>query len=339
MPPNELYISIPSAELEECFCQILLRNQFSNERARECARIFTESSVDGVYSHGVNRFPRFIEYIQKGYIQPANSPILLNKMNGLEQWDGCLGPGVSNARFATQRATELASEFGIGCVALSNTNHWMRGGSYGWQAAKKGFLFVGFTNTIANMPAWGGIDKKLGNNPLVIALPFKDEAVVLDMAMSQYSYGAMEMAAMKHEELPTMGGYDKNGLLTSNPSAIMESGRLLPVGYWKGAGLSLLLDLLAAVLSGGLSTATISTREAEYGLSQVFIAIDLSGIQNNQTLHKIIEDILADYSASVAENEKTKIQYPGERVLQTRRKNLAHGVPVLKEVWEKIQKL
>lgn len=339
MPAQDLYISISAAELEERFRQILLRNQFSEERARECARIFSESSADGVYSHGVNRFPRFIEYIQKGYIQPTENPVLHNKMNGLEQWDGRLGPGPINARFATQRATELASEFGIGCVALSNTNHWMRGGSYGWQAAKKGFLFIGFTNTIANMPAWGALDKKLGNNPLVIALPFNDEAVVLDMAMSQYSYGAMEMAAMKNEDLPTAGGYDKNGLLTSNPSAIIESGRLLPVGYWKGAGLSLLLDLLAAVLSGGLSTAQISKRQTEFGLSQVFIAIDLSLTKNNQSLNNIIEDILSDYAASVPENEKKKIQYPGERVLQTRRHNLAHGVPVLKEVWKKIQTL
>jgi 3-dehydro-L-gulonate 2-dehydrogenase len=78
-------------------------------------------------------------------------------------------------------------------MALSNTNHWMRGGAYGWQAHLQVMHLYGFTNTIANMPAHGAIDSKLGNNPLVIALPFNDTAIVLDMAMSQYSFGSMEL--------------------------------------------------------------------------------------------------------------------------------------------------
>lgn len=332
-------IIISAEQLEKTFYSILLKYNYEEERAKLCARVFAESSVDGVYTHGVNRFPRFIEYTLKGYIDPNASPILKNKMNGIEQWDGQLAPGPSNAIFATDRATELATEFGIGCVSLSNTNHWMRGGTYGWQAAKKGFLFIGFTNTIKNMPAWGAIDKRLGNNPLVLALPYEKEAVVLDMAMSQYSYGAMELAAMKKEKLSTIGGFDNNGNLSDDPEAIIASGRLLPVGYWKGAGLSLLLDILAAVLSGGQSTAQLSKKDAEYGLSQVFIAIDLSRLENYTSINKIIQDILLDYAQSVPADEKKKITYPGERVLRTRYRSLKEGVPVLQEVWDKILSL
>lgn len=339
MKDTERYIHIPAKELEDYFYQILIRHQYEPAMAKTCATIFAESSVDGVYSHGVNRFPRFIEYTQKGYIKPNAYPLQINRMNGLEQWDGQLGPGPANAVFATDRACELAAQFGIGCVALSNTNHWMRGGTYGWRAAKKGFVFIGFTNTIANMPAWGALDRRLGNNPLVMALPYGEDAIVIDMAMSQYSYGAMEMAAMKKENLPVMGGFDKHGNLTADPSAILESGRLLPVGYWKGAGLSLLLDMLAAVLSGGLSTSELSKNEAEYGLSQVFIAIDTIKLSNHSRMHQIIQQILNDYSQSIPASQNHPISYPGHRVLQTRSTNLQHGVPVLKTVWEKILSL
>ena len=83
-------------------------------------------------------------------------------------------------------------KFGIGLASLSNTNHWQRGGTYGWHAARKGFIFICWTNTEANMPAWGAKDVRLGNNPFVIAVPYKDEAVVLDFAMTQFSYGKME---------------------------------------------------------------------------------------------------------------------------------------------------
>lgn len=324
--------------MQVAFERILLKHEFTPAKAVACARIFTDSSVDGIYTHGVNRFPRFVQYIRDGYVNPNAEPSLKNSSGSVEQWNGNLGPGPLNAAIATERAMQLARASGIGCVALSHTNHWMRGGSYGWQAAKKGFVFIGFTNTIANMPAWGAIDKKLGNNPLVIALPYGDEAIVLDMAMSQYSYGALEMAALKGEELAVHGGFNKQGELTKNPAAIMESGRPLAIGFWKGAGLSLLLDILAVVLSGGLATHEISREATEYGLSQVFIAIDIARLGDHTALTSVIQNIVDDYHRSVPAGAE-KIMYPGERVLQTRKRNLQQGIPVLSEVWETIMKL
>ena len=332
-------IFIPAAQMEQEFARILLALGFTNERAAQCAAIFTANSTDGVYTHGVNRFPRFVKYIKEGFVKPGAKPILKSSFGGIEQWDGNLGPGPLNAVDATNRAMQLATQHGIGCVALANTNHWMRGGSYGWQAAKAGFVFMGWTNTIANMPAWGARDSRLGNNPLIFALPFRDEAIVLDAAMSQYSFGAMEMAQLKNEPLPQYGGYDKNGQLTTDPGAVLESRRPLPIGYWKGAGMALLLDLLAVILSGGLSTAEISSKEVEYGLSQVFVAIDIKKLPNRSAIPTALEAIISDYHQSIPENDNSRIHYPGERVLQTRERNLAAGIPVLKKVWEEIIQL
>jgi len=333
---NFTTIIVPANEMQECFTSILLKYGLIRERALQCAQVFTESSIDGIYTHGINRFPRFIQYLKEGYVVPDAVPTLENKFGGIEQWNGNLGPGILNALQVTGTVMSLANEYGIGCVALRNTNHWMRGGTYGWQAAKAGFVFIGWTNTIANMPAWGAKDAKLGNNPLVIALPYKDEAIVLDMAMSQYSYGALELSAMKNETLSVYGGFDTDGKLTNDPSAILASNCPLPIGYWKGAGLSLLLDLLATILSGGLSTCEISKKEVEYGLSQVFIAIDISKLGSHSAIAKIIEGILNDYHQSEPINDLKKIVYPGERVLQTRKNNLANGIPVLKKVWDEI---
>ncbi len=338
MSSDNLYTSVPAALMLSEFNRILSKNGFSPAKASQCAEIFTATSIDGVYTHGVNRFPKFIEYVQKGYVRPGAEPSLKNTFGSIEQWDGNLGPGPLNASFATERAMQLAEGSGIGCATLGNTNHWMRGGSYGWQAAKKGFVFIGFTNTIANMPAWGARDKRLGNNPLVIAIPYGREAIVLDMAMSQYSFGAMEMATMKREMLAYDGGFDKKGNLTKDPAAIIESGRPLAIGFWKGAGLSLLLDLLGALLSGGLATYQISSKEKEYA-SQVFIAIDIGKLGNHSVFTQTIENILNDYLQSTPIDNKNKIVYPGQRVVQTRQQNLQHGIPVLKEVWQAITEL
>jgi 3-dehydro-L-gulonate 2-dehydrogenase len=229
---------------------------------------------------------------------------------------------------------EIASTQGMGCVAIANTNHWMRGGTYGWRAAQRGFAFIGWTNTIANMPPWGAVESKLGNNPLVVAVPKGEDAVVLDMAMSQFSYGALEFHAMKNQALPVPGGFSLAGELTTDPTAITASQRILPTGYWKGAGLSLLLDILATILSGGLSVADISRRAIESNVSQVFVAFDLKRLGNHSGIGRAIDMIIEDYHK--ARPIGNQVMYPGERVKMVRDQNLANGVPVLKNIWSEI---
>ncbi len=337
MDNNTIYIS--AAEMQQRFASLLLDLDFTNERANAIANIFTDNSVDGIYTHGVNRFPTFVKYVKEGHVQPHAIPSLHHKFGALEQWDGNQGPGTLNAIHATESAMKLASENGIGCVALANTNHWIRGGTYGWHAAKAGYVFIGITNTIGVMPAWGAIDSRLGNNPFVMALPFKDEAIVLDMAMSQYSFGAMELSVFRNEKLAVHGGFNKDGELTNDPAEVLASRRALPIGYWKGAGMSLLLDILSAILSGGLAGHQITQSGLETNISQLFIAIDISKLSNHSLITKTVENIIEDYHQSVKADPSKKITYPGERVLQSRKRNTENGIPVLKKVWDEIMKL
>jgi len=333
------YIKVSSTEMESVFYNVLTKNKFSAEKARATAKIFTENAVDGIYTHSVNRFPKFVQYIQQGFIKPELEAVHKSGTGCMEQWHGQSGVGVLNAIKCTDRAMILAKQHGMGCVALAYTNHWMRGGAYGWKAAKEGFAFIGWTNTNANTPVWGAVNSKLGNNPLVMAVPYQDEAIVLDMAMSQYSYGAMELHKLRGEKLPVAGGYDSKGNLSNDPEAILESKRTLPVGYWKGSGLSLLLDIFATILSDGLSVSEIEKLPAECNVSQVFIAIDLSRIHHYKRIPELIHNIIDDYHSSASEKPSQKVRYPGERILETRQENLQHGVPVLRKVWEDIRAL
>jgi 3-dehydro-L-gulonate 2-dehydrogenase len=231
---------------------------------------------------------------------------------------------------------ELALENGIGMVSLANTNHWMRGGTYGWQAARKGFVLICWTNTCQNMPAWGATDPRIGNNPFVIAVPYQGEAVVLDFAMSQYSYGKLESLKKERKKLPFPGGFNKNGQMTDNPDEILESWRVLPVGYWKGAGLSLLLDIMATILSGGLSTHQIHNCSSEHSVSQIFIAINIKLLYNYPAIENSINLIIDDLHKSNPDNPSSEIRFPGEKVLQIRKANLEKGIPVSSEAWNKL---
>ena len=152
-------------DLLEKFQRILESRGFSGKHAKDAATVFANNSLDGVYSHGVNRFPRVVEYLDKGEIDSAAIATCESSMGAIERWNGHRGFGPLNAKLAMDRAVELAREYGVGVVALGNNNHWMRGGSYGWKAADKGCIGICWSNTMPNMPAWGGRDRKIGNNP------------------------------------------------------------------------------------------------------------------------------------------------------------------------------
>jgi 3-dehydro-L-gulonate 2-dehydrogenase len=335
--------------LFDALMRALLKLGFEPERAARCAQLFAESNRDGVYSHGLNRFPRFLSMIQSGLIDIQAKPELLAAFVAMERWDGKSGPGNLNAWHSMERAIALSREHGIGCVALANSNHWMRGGSYGWQAADAGVIGMCWTNTLPNLPPWGASDPRVGNNPFVIAVPRPKGHVVLDMAMSQFSYGALAAYQMRGEMLPVDGGFDLEGKLTRDPGAIEASNRPLPMGFWKGSGLALMLDLLATLLSGGKASYQIEPiPERETRVSQVFIAIDPSGLyspsesrseSDSTTAAAQIADQIIEHFQTSPHSGGERVRYPGYRVLQIRKENLANGIPVDPSVWHQLQSL
>ena len=224
-------IRIPFDDVVSELTRVLASLGFSPSRARQSATLFAETHLDGVASHGLNRFPRFVLQIKAGIVRPDAEPALIARFGPWEQWDGQLGPGNLNATAATERAIALARENGIGLVALRNTNHWMRGGTYGWQAADAGAIGICWTNTLPNLPPWGAADPRVGNNPLVIAVPRPNGHVVVDMALSQFSYGALALYRSRGETLPVPGRFDTGDQLTRDPAAIEASKRPLPIGF------------------------------------------------------------------------------------------------------------
>lgn len=321
-------------ELKDSLYRILREHSFQETEATELATVFTESTFDGVFSHGINRFPRFIRELKEGVVTPGIQPEMVQATNALEQWDGLGGAGITNALFCAKRCTELASRFGIGCVGLRHTNHWMRGGTYGWKVAEKGYFFLGWTNTLPNMPPWGGQTRVLGNNPFVMAIPHGDEPLVLDMAMSQFAYGKLEWHLKQGTDLPEYGGFNLDNQLTRKPDEILESGRILPTGMWKGSSMSVILDLSAAILSGGKTTREIGELPAETSLSQVFIAADVEKYLSANQLQSLVDDTLA------FNREQNKAgRYPGQGSMERRQFHLEHGVEIPEEVWEEIKKL
>ena len=328
-------MKVPFDVLKQQLEQVLLKFHFPAPKATLCATIFAENSRDGVASHGLNRFPAFVKSVADGIVNPDAEPEVVQQHGNMEQWDGHLTPGMYTATLAMQRAIALAKEQGMGCVSVKNTNHWMRGGTYGWLAAAAGCIAINATNTIANMPPWGGTTPRLGNNPLVIALPRSNgQHIVLDMAMSQFSYGKLQEYELRNEPLPVTGGYDNNGRLTTDAAAIYQSKKVLPIGYWKGSGLSMVLDMLVTALSGGRSVAKISESGAEYGLSQFFLCL-----QPQHMDEAAIEEIIQYTKRDIPSFSHNPVRYPGESVYAIRQKSLREGVEVNEHIWQQVMEM
>ena len=331
-------LSIPYEVVKETVKKALLQAGLTEEQAEICAGIHAQSSADGVESHGLNRIPRFVQYIRRGWVDLDGKPEKKGAKGAVENYDGHLGIGILNGLFCADRAVELAKVHGIGCVTLRNTTHWMRGGTYAWRMAEAGYAGICWINTESCMPLWGSDEQGVGNNPFCIALPRDQGPVVLDMAMSQYAYGKLGVYRLAGKQLPFPGGFDKDGNLTTDSGAIQESRRILPMGYWKGSAMALALDLAAAMLANG----NTGTDMDELGKGscgsccQIFIAFDPYLFGEKEEIQKKMDKRIEAAHASHPEREGGRVSYPGERTIATRTKSMEQGVAVDEQIWEQV---
>ncbi|MBM4761187.1 3-dehydro-L-gulonate 2-dehydrogenase [Bacillus sp. B15-48] len=328
------------AEMKSLIKKALLAAGLNEEQAEICAQVHTESSRDGIESHGLNRVPRFIDSVHNGWVNLNSELELVDQFGVIERYDGNLGIGIINAKKATNRAIELAKQNGVGIVALRNTNHWMRGGTYMWDLVEQGLMGISWTNTESCMPAWGSAEKNVGNNPFCMGIPREAGPVVLDMAMSQFAWGKLQVTQLAGEQLPIPGGFDSEGQLTTDPGQINESGRILPTGYWKGSSLAILLDLFATVLADGNSTAKMDrlSEGSCVGCTQIFMAFDPKRFISEQEMERIIEETITGIKNVQPAQEGKEIRYPGEGQMANRKRSQTEGIHADESVWEEVKK-
>ncbi|OXX73082.1 3-dehydro-L-gulonate 2-dehydrogenase [Vibrio scophthalmi] len=330
---------ISTEKLQQEYERILLARGMKPEMATKLAAGFVEMANEGTYSHGINRFPVFIDQVDKGQIKLNAEPECINSMGALEQWDCNYGPGVLNGLICAERAMDLARDYGIGMVGMRNSNHWMRGGAYVLKMAREGFAGIASTNSIAVMPAWGGKDHRIGSNPLIMAVA-GDPPVVVDCSMSQFSYGQLQNFVLADKELPVVGGFDNDGELTKNPHVLWENKRLLPMGFWKGSSMAIVLDMMLTAITGGHSVPALTEdMGGEFGVSQFLIAIDLSKTMDQNTYAQEMKRI-RDYVLESEPAETGSVMIAGSEIENFIKKHeAAGGIEINDGIWEQITSL
>ena len=306
--------------------------------AKRFAEIFAGNSLDGVYSHGMNRYPRYLSDMESGLCDAkVTQAELVSGLGGLEVWDAHFGVGPLIAQQMAERAIELARTHGIACVALRNNSHWLRAGRYGLMMADAGMMGLCMTNTCMNLVAYGAKEPSTGNNPITIAIPRRAGSLVMDMAVSQYAFGKLEIMAQEGGMLDTPCGYDTDGNLTNDPQKIVESGLMTPMALWKGSALSIMIDLMVSMLSLGRTSLAIGTpADGEKGMSQMFVCMNPAAVIDMDKAEAQMEKTIAFLNSLEPKDGVHGVHAPGENLEKTRARNRECGIPVTEDTWQKI---
>lgn len=294
------------------------------------ASIMVDADLCGVPSHGVVMLPRLLQAFADGRAVPDPAIAIVRDSGATCLLDGGRGPGRYAAARAMDHAVEKARQHGVGVCLARNTTHWGRAHAYACRAARAGVVGACTTNAIPTMAVPGVLQAVLGNNPIAIGVPRRaaEEPVVLDIALTQAAFG--KIATHRREGLPVPGhwGLDPAGHATDDPSAILASGLLLPIGDHKGIGLAVMMELLTAALAGGPFGHEMARDDAtglDPAASKLFLAIDVGAFADRAAFDARVDALLA-YLASI--DAARELLAPGERGWRTRREHLRDGIPL-----------
>lgn len=307
------------------------------------ARALVQTNLWGVDSHGVLRVPIYVERLRSGAMTAQPDIRVVRGTGALEVMDGDDGPGFIVGRDAMYRAIELAGQHSVGAVGAIRSNHFGAAGIYARLAAERDMIGVAMTNVGPNIVAPGGSRPVTGNNPLAIAIPtFAEFPFVLDISLSRVAGGKLLLAKKRGEKIPMDWATDADGRPTDDPVKAFE-GFLLPMGGFKGLGLSYAVDILSGLITGGVFGDEIRSmyrhREEPSRTCHLLIAIDPLVIVDRAEMKQRMASFHGRIKTSPMWDESQEMYLPGEIEYRTAQERMEAGVPISRELYDELMAL
>jgi LDH2 family malate/lactate/ureidoglycolate dehydrogenase len=293
------------------------------DRAELVAQSLVDADLEGVSSHGVMLVPMYVDRLLAGSVDGAADPATVHDRDAVAVIDARNGFGQVTGDRAMEVAIDKARVHGLGMVTVRHGFHFGMARRYALQAAERGCVGIVSCNTRPLMPAPGGAERMVGNNPVAIALPTAgDIPVVLDIALSEAAMGKIRMAGTAGHPIPDTWATDSDGAPTTDPAAAIE-GMLLPAGGHKGFGLAFMLDLLAGVLSSGAWGDSVTPLYGDpavpYDASHLFLAIDAAHFRPLAEVQAEVEEAAERVRSSSPAPGTDRVYSPGQPEWERRR--------------------
>ena len=323
---------VSAAVLDAYLRQLFGAVGMSPDNAAVCATALVETNLWGIDSHGVLRVPIYVQRLAAGVITANPASTVRSEGGAFEVHDGNNGMGFIVGRQAMERAIELAREHRIGAVGVTRSNHFGAAALYAKMAADQGMIGIAMTNVRPNLVVPGGSKPITGNNPIAIGAPMPGPfPFLLDISMSAVAGGKLLLAAKKNEKVPLDWATDKEGRFTDDPVEAFE-GFLLPLGGHKGFGLSLVVDLLCGVITGGAFQFGVNSM---YGspdepshTGHMMIVIDPTvAIGRDEYMERMAAFYSAIKGSPMWQDDK-EMFLPGEIEHRERARRAAEGIPL-----------
>lgn len=322
-------LNVEAGALEDLVQRLFSALGLADEACRKVAGALVDADREGRASHGVMMVPLYVERIRQGSVSTLAAARMVQDSGAVVVMDGQHALGQLTADQAMATAIERALRHGLGAVAVRHAFHFGTASRYALAAAEQGCIGVAMCNTRPLMPAPGGAEALVGNNPVAIALPSADTPpVVVDMALSAVAMGKIRLAQAQGSKIPSNWATDADGVPTVDPAAAI-TGLLLPAAGPKGFGLAFMIDLLCGALSAGAWGAAVTPLYGDssvpYDCAHFFLAL-------NAASFRPVEDFRAEVAAAAARVRASRkapgverVYSPGELEWQRRESNQQAG--------------
>jgi len=328
-------------QLEDTFTELFKAGGSPDDEAGLVAERLVKSDLTGHPSHGVTRIPMYLAMATADIVRPGATPETEVDNGSTVLINGNRNYGQVVAQKAIEVAIERAHVHGVAAVGMTNLGHIGRLADYSVQAAEAGCIGIVFTTTGGAsllVAPFGGNSRRMGTNPLSIALPSDREfPIVLDMATSVFAEGKLRVMIDNDRETPEKSILNKDGAPTNNPSDFYEGGALLPLGGaqgFKGYLLNFMVEALAGILTGGGFMGR--DEDPKFNNCTMMILIQVDKFRDPADFKADLEKFIAFMKASPS-HENEEVLYPGEVEERKETEMLKAGIPLAEKRVEKIQ--
>jgi (2R)-3-sulfolactate dehydrogenase (NADP+) len=316
-------LSISAAE--DLVARALTRSRTSEPNARIVARALVAAEADGLKGHGLSRVPSYAAQAKAGKVDGSARPTLRRPRPGVFVVNAHNGFAYPALDLAVAALPEAAHLNGIAAAGIHHSHHCGAAGHPVERLAEQGLVAMLFANTPAAIAPWGGSRAIFGTNPIAFACPLPGQApIVIDLSLSKVARGNILAAQKRGERIPEGWALDVDGNPTTDPEAALK-GTMLPLGDAKGTALALMVELLAAGLTGAHFAADASSfLDAEGpppGTGQLILALDPAAFGSGST------DRFAALAGAIESQPGART--PGHRRAALRRKATREGLTVL----------
>jgi L-2-hydroxycarboxylate dehydrogenase (NAD+) len=332
---------VPAAQLAAFIDRAFVAAGLPAGDAETLAHLMVEADLRGSDTHGVIRLPLYVRRIRAGGVNAKPDIRIVSDRPSAALIDGDNAMGHLVMRRAAEVAIDKARKTGVGWVGARMSNHAGPAALYVTMPLKHDMIGLYFAVGSNNhLPPWGGSESLLGTNPMAVAVPAQDEPpIVLDMAPTVAAYGKVRLKAQRGEPMPVGWMIDKEGKpLTDAKRA--DEGHLLPIGDYKGYGLSLIIGLLA----GALNRAAIGRQVIDFvketgkatNTGQAVAALAIETFMPVAEFKRAVDQLIRDIRNSRRLPGVERIWLPGEQSHAKLLERRTHGVPMPKALHENL---